>query len=116
MRITLDYASPRLPRLRLWPIGVVAAVFAVASAAVIIWWSVVLAQRAQLALIVPTDCGTGRHEAADMLMFFVPFALPIPACAWVISRFAGEGQLISRCSVWSAIAGWLMSVAFVVFR
>jgi hypothetical protein len=100
-----------MPRL-----GMCASIVGVASAIWVMWLSVSLAQRAQLALMVPTDCGTGRHEAEGLLMFSVPAALLIPTGAWVVSRMAGYAQLLSRCALWSAILGWIVSVVFVVFR
>ena len=116
MAVALEYASPRLPRFPMRCVGFCAAMVGVASAIGVIWVSVSLAQRAQLALMVPTDCGTGRHEAAGLLMFSMPAALLIPAGAWVVSRLAGYAQLLSRCALWSAVLGWILSVVFVVFR
>src|SRR5258706_16127927 len=116
MAAALDYASPKLPRLPLRRLGAAAALVAVVSSVIVIVWSVSLAQRAQLALMVPTDCGTGRHEAEGLLMFSVPWMLVFPAGTWVVSRIAGYAQLACRCSLWSAVLGWAVSVVFVVFR
>jgi hypothetical protein len=116
MAIALDYASPKFRRLPLRGLGTAAALVAIASSVIVIIRSVRLAQQAQLALMVPTTCGTGRHEAEELLMFLVPWMLVFPAGAWVVSRFAGYAQLACRCSLWSAVLGWAVSVVFVVFR
>jgi hypothetical protein len=100
-----------MPRL-----GMCASMIGIASAIWVMWLSVDLARQAQLALMVPTDCGTGRHAAEGQLMFSAPLALLIPTGAWVVSRIAGYAQLLSRCALWSAILGWILSVVFVVFR
>lgn len=116
MPVTLDYASPKLRRPPRRRPGMLAALLAVASSIVIVAWSVRLAAEAHLALMVPTDCGTGRHDAEGKLATLVPWAIAVPAGAWLFSGGTRVTRLVCRCSLWSAILGWVVSQVFVAFR
>lgn len=117
MNVPLDYpsetSSAYVKPERL--VGVVATWVGVIAAVVIVGWSAHLASEAHMRLLVPTDCGTGRHEAETRLYYSMPWFLIVPATAWILSRAAGVGALLCRCALWASIVGWGMSVVVVVY-
>jgi hypothetical protein len=118
MNVSLEYASEtssayvKPERL----VGVVATWVGVIAAGVIVGWSAHLASEAQMRLMVPTNCGTGRHEAEVKLCYSMPWFLIVPTTAWILSRASGVGALVCRCALWASIVGWETSVVFVLYR
>ena len=113
--VALEYADPqarRVPRAWLW---ITATIIAVVSALYVMLRSFDLAARVEM-MRVPTDCGTGRHEPALSLFFFVPTILFLPIAGWLIARWSGQFKLLCLCACWSSIAAWLTCVMFVLLR
>ena len=107
---TLAYANPDLPvpRRRAW--GIIAGAIAVAAAFFITSKSLALAE----SLTAYTDCGTGRSQTGQMLIFGMPMCLTVPVVAWLTAKWAHYGVLLSRCGMWASVAGWLTSALFVI--
>ncbi|HEY7116980.1 MAG TPA: hypothetical protein VH475_10360 [Tepidisphaeraceae bacterium] len=116
MAIELDYASPFTRRASKPWVGFVAPAIAACSAIIIVFWCTRLAAAAQMALIIPTLCGTGRHDAEERLYYTMPFSLIVPVVGWCCAPSSGIGDLVSRCAIWTSAIGWLMSVLFVACR
>src|SRR5687767_5704891 len=97
---TLAYANPDLPapQRRAW--GLIACAIAVAAAFFITSKSLALAE----SLTAYTNCGTGRAETGQMLIFGMPMCLSVPFGAWLTARWAHFGLLLCRCSLWASIA------------
>ncbi len=113
MPVILDYQTPTPSRGYCEAFGVLVSVSAWLSAVVTVAWGVRLTERAQLALLVPYSCGTGRHEAEGMVYWGVPLGVLLTVALWVASRLLGHGQLVCRCASWAAVVGWLTCVCFV---
>ncbi|MFT3787816.1 MAG: hypothetical protein QM770_16870 [Tepidisphaeraceae bacterium] len=116
MHTVLDYASPTTPQEHDWRVAAIPSAIAVVSALVLFVWSTQLAAAAQIALIVPTDCGTGRHDAERTLYYCVPYCLTVPIAGWFGAHRTQMGVIFSRCAVWTSILAWGVSTLFVAYR
>ncbi len=115
--LTLDYATVRTSAtIRRSVLRVVFPVFAILVAVSIINHSADLASRAFFALIVPTDCGTGRHAAELELYLQMPRSLAAPLILVLFSYGFRAGILICRCALWASIAGWATAAFFLYCR
>ena len=109
---TLAYAHPDVPapRRRVW--GIIACTVAVAAAFFITSRSLALAD----SLTAYTDCGTGRAQMGQTLIFGMPLCLSVPVGAWLTAKWAHFGVLLCRCGLWASVAGWLTSAMFVILK
>jgi hypothetical protein len=113
MPVVLDYASPTThPLFQGRLLSKIPTVVAITSSIAILARSVLLTQSAQLSLLVPTDCGTGRHEA-QQAQYSLVFALAIPIAAWLAARYVHTGVIASRCAVLASVIGWFTCFLFV---
>ena len=107
MSNALDYSSPQQVGRVARSVGSMIAVVAMVSAVVIVWRSATLAH----ALIGWGSCGTGRHEVAAQLLFYMPFACVVPGGCWWCARLTVVGLLLSRLSFFASVTGWALSAA-----
>jgi hypothetical protein len=118
MTLQLDYGTVQttaVPRKSL-VVAVLLGIFAVLTTAGIIEHSADLASRAFLALMIPTDCGTGRHAAESELYFQMPWVLTAPLILVLLSYGFRTGVLICRCALWASVVGWATAAFFVYCR